>query len=63
MRTLKNELVEKGISQTATQEIKEEKTNTNRKSKETLSQREWKEIMGFNRDTFSRGKGGAIRRR
>jgi hypothetical protein len=31
--------------------------------KEKLSERDLKDLMGLNRDTYSRGKGGAIRRK
>lgn len=36
------------------------KPQRKRKRKENI---DWKDIMGMNRDTFKRGKGGAIRRK
>ena len=38
------------------------KPNTADKSKEQLSEREWNEIMGVNRDTYTR-RNGAVRKR
>lgn len=61
MRTLRTELIDKGLSDACTCE--EEPKGINIKSKEKLSDRDLRELMGVNRDTFSRGKGGAIRRR
>ncbi|WP_017379752.1 hypothetical protein [Paenisporosarcina sp. TG-14] len=63
MRTLQSELFMKRLSQTPIQEIEKEDIKTSKHPKEMLSRREWLEIMGCNRDTYSRGKGGAIRRR
>lgn len=63
MRTLRSQLVEKGLLQARIQEIETDGIKTSKYPIENLSQREWKEIMGCNRDTYSRGKGGAIRRR
>jgi hypothetical protein len=59
MRTLANELVQIGLA------VKEKlpKQTPQKKNNEQLSNKEWQEIMGCNRDTYSRGKGGAIRRR
>lgn len=34
-----------------------------KKKKENLSDKDLKELMGINRDTYKRGKGGAIRRK
>lgn len=36
---------------------------TNSRKSEHLTDREWAELMGVNRDTYRRGPGGAIRRR
>ncbi|KAA0956648.1 hypothetical protein FQ085_11685 [Planococcus sp. ANT_H30] len=62
MRTIQEQLIEKGLTDSlrATKEILNTKTLP--KLKETLSKREWAEIMGSNRDTFRRAKGGAVRR-
>jgi hypothetical protein len=37
--------------------------DTIRKKNKELSQQDWLEIMGTKRDTYKRGKGGAIRRK
>ena len=58
MRTLGNELVRSGLAKEVAV-----KTRPKLKNKEKLSRKEWQEIMGCNRDTYSRGKGGAIRNR
>jgi hypothetical protein len=42
---------------------KNTKTKTNHKSKERLSERDIIELMGMKRDTYKRGRGGAIRRK
>ncbi|SIR49413.1 hypothetical protein SAMN05878482_10420 [Peribacillus simplex] len=39
--------------------LKEQKKLLQKKS-EKMSHRDWEEIMGMNRDTFSRKRGGAI---
>lgn len=43
--------------------IKESRRKNNKQKSERLSDSEIKELMGMNRDTYRRGKGGAIRRR
>jgi len=63
MRTLKKELVDKGLSQASIQEVDKIGTRSSKKSKEKLSKRELQELMGCHRDTYSRAKGGALRRR
>lgn len=62
MKTLKDQLIEKGLAQSSLQ-IKE-KLNTTTRDKQVgrLTRRELAELMGVNRDTFKR-VGGAIRRR
>jgi DNA-binding transcriptional regulator YiaG len=37
--------------------------DTIRKKNEELSQQDWLEIMGINKQTLKRGKGGAMRRK
>ncbi|MEC0282419.1 hypothetical protein [Terribacillus saccharophilus] len=37
------------------------KPEKKRESARELSSREWREIMGTNRDTYKRGPGGALR--
>lgn len=62
MRTIQDQLREKGLSASFRDTGKPLNTNASKKSKEQLTDREWTEIMGSNRDTFRRVKGGAIRR-
>lgn len=62
MRTIQDQLREKGLSASLRDTGTPSNTNASKKSKEQLSDREWAEIMGSNRDTFRRAKGGAIRR-
>lgn len=61
MRTLREQFIEKGIVVSVSAK---EVAGTNRSKKpiEKLSRRELEELMGSNRDTFRRAKGGAIRR-
>lgn len=61
MRILKNEL-EKGLSEARAQAEEKETIKTSPRPKETLSQREWQQIMGCNQDTYKRHR-GSIRRR
>ena len=61
MKSLQKELVEKGLSDARTGEVERKDTRTMGKS-EQLSDREWAELMGANRQTYKR-KNGAIRRR
>ncbi|MGI2329667.1 hypothetical protein [Planococcus sp. YIM B11945] len=62
MRTMQQQLIEKGLSEARMQEKDNQKAQTRKHPKERLSAWEWAEIMGSNRDTFRRVKGGAIRR-
>lgn len=62
MRTIQDQLREKGLSASLRDAGMSSNTNASKKSKEQLTDREWAEIMGSNRDTFRRAKGGAIRR-
>lgn len=59
MRTIQSELITKGYAKST----KDSYPILKKKIKERLSAREWEEIMGCNRNTFSRGKGGAYRQR
>lgn len=62
MRTIQDQLREKGLSASLANTGTSANTSTKKKSEEQLTDREWVEIMGSNRDTFRRAKGGAIRR-
>ncbi|MEK4713458.1 hypothetical protein [Sporosarcina sp. FSL K6-5500] len=57
MKTLSNELFDKGFSGTEPTEPPV------KRAKERLSDRDLRELMGTNRDTYKRGKGGAIRKK
>lgn len=61
MRTLRCQLLEKGFVESV--KLKKADSEVLRKRKEQLTRREIEEMMGINRDTYKRGKGGAVRRR
>ncbi|MGG0669861.1 hypothetical protein [Sporosarcina koreensis] len=63
MRTLQDQLIEKGLSRPHTDEVDIKNTRTRGKREERLTSREWAEIMGTNRPTYGRKKGGAFRQR
>ncbi|MDW0112221.1 hypothetical protein QT711_03425 [Sporosarcina saromensis] len=62
MKTLKDQLDEKGLSRTCTGEVERKSIRPKHKYSERMSNREWVELMGVNRDTYKR-VGGAIRKR
>ena len=62
MRTLQEQLTEKGLSDARIQEIEKPNTNMGKRQKETLSRKEWEEIMGVNRETYQK-QGGTYRRK
>ena len=62
MRTLQEQLIEKGLSQVAGREIERKDTRARDKREERLTDRELAELMGVNRDIYTR-RGGAIRRK
>lgn len=55
-------LNEKGLSDARTGEVDKKSTRTRGESSEQLTDREWAELMGMNRQTYKRVS-GAIRRR
>ncbi|WP_252503261.1 hypothetical protein [Sporosarcina sp. Marseille-Q4943] len=63
MRTLQDQLIEKGLSQPAGREKAQKSIKTKGKRKERLTDRELAELMGTNRPTYGRKKGGAYRQR
>ncbi|MBB4824138.1 hypothetical protein HNO89_001358 [Sporosarcina luteola] len=63
MRTLQNQLIEKGLSQPAGQAGRKQRTKTSGGQEEQFTPREWAELMGTNRPTYGRKKGGAFRQR
>ncbi|PIC66754.1 hypothetical protein CSV71_08040 [Sporosarcina sp. P21c] len=63
MKSIQEQLIEKGLVQPVKQEIEQKDTRTSKKHNERLSEWELAELMGTNRQTYRRGPGGAIRRR
>lgn len=63
MRTLQEQLTEKGLAQPVKREIEKKDTRTSKKRNERLSEWELAELMGTNRPTYGRKKGGAYRQR
>lgn len=61
MRTFKSEFTRLGLLQTRRREITM-KSKASDKPKERLTDRDWAEIMGVNRQTYKRVN-GAVRRR
>ena len=62
MRTIQQQLKEKGLSEgTGTTEAFPN-TKTSIKSTEHLSRKEWEELMGLNRPTYQK-QGGTVRRK
>lgn len=59
MRTIQSELTEKGYAKKNIEITQARK----KQAKETLSERDLKELMGCNRATYARGKGGAYKQR
>lgn len=62
MRTIQKQLREEELSVSLSDTKTSSTLNTSKELQEQLTCREWEEIMGINRDTFRRAKGGAIRR-
>ncbi|TWT04618.1 hypothetical protein [Planomicrobium sp. CPCC 101079] len=60
MRTLQQQLTEKGLSDKP--ELKEKNERQFQKFKESLNDIDWADLMGCNKQTYRRAKGGAIRR-
>ena len=63
MRSLQTELIEKGFSQARTAEIDRKDTRTRDEHTERLTARDLRDLMGSNRPTYERKKGGAFRQR
>ena len=63
MRTLKDQLIEKGLSQPAGRAEGKQSTKVRDKREEQLTDRELAYLMGTNRPTYGRVKGGAFRQR
>ena len=63
MRSLRSELIEKGVLQARTSAMVEVNREVRDKPIERMSDRELADLMGTNRPTYARGKGGAFRQR
>lgn len=62
MRTLQEQLTEKGLAQPIKQAEVKNDTSFRKNREEKLTDKEWRELMGMNRDRYKR-VGGAFRRR
>jgi len=62
VRIIQQQLKEKGLSDGPERIVEKTNAKTSNKPKEQLTSWELAELMGSNRDTFRRAKGGAIRR-
>lgn len=62
MRSLKSELLKHGFRPTR-RERDRKNTRARVKREEHLTDRDWAVLMGTNRPTYQRGKGGAFRQR
>ena len=63
MRTLQDQLKEKGFFKGQDTEVKLNNGKPWRRKPEELTHRDLKELMGTNRPTYGRKKGGAYRQR
>lgn len=62
MRTLQSELIRNGLLQDFTSVINQKNTKARDIHEERLTDRDWRELMGENRQTYKRVN-GAVRRR
>lgn len=62
-KSLQEQLIEKGLVQPVKQGIEKKDTRASKKRNERLSEWELAELMGTNRPTYGRKKGGAFRQR
>lgn len=60
MRTIKSEFARLGLSAPRRREITLKSSKTTDKPEERLTDRDWAELMGANRPTYNRAKGGAF---
>ncbi|MBY0222329.1 hypothetical protein ABZ756_04510 [Mammaliicoccus sciuri] len=56
-KTLKEQLIEKGLVQLVKQAKVKKDTRTSKKRNERLSERDWRKLMGSNMPTYGRKKG------
>ena len=62
MRTIQQQLTEKGLSDVPERIVEKSNAKTNTQIKETFSRKEWEELMGLNRPTYQK-QGGTVRRK
>ncbi|PIC59089.1 hypothetical protein CSV80_00775 [Sporosarcina sp. P12(2017)] len=62
MKSIQEQLIEKGLVQPVKREVEQKDTRTSKKRNERLSEWELAELMGTNRDIFKRHR-GSVRRR
>lgn len=63
MRTLQDQLIEKGFSRRVGREIDRKSTKFRGKREERLTNRELADLMGTNRPRYARKRGGAFTQR
>ena len=63
MKSLQEQLIEKGLVQPVKREIEKKNTRTSKKRNERLSERDLRDLMGSNMPTYGRARGGAYRQR
>ena len=63
MKSIQVQLIGKGLAKPVKQEIGQKDTRTSKRRNERLSEWELAELMGINRPTYGRKKGGAYRQR
>ncbi|MEV9639495.1 hypothetical protein ABZ756_02205 [Mammaliicoccus sciuri] len=63
MRTLQEQLTEKGLVQPVKQARVQKDTRARKKRNERLSEWDLRELMGSNMPTYGRARGGAFRQR
>lgn len=63
MKSIQEQLIEKGLVQPVKREIEQKDTRASKKHNERLSKWELRELMGENMPTYGRKKGGAYRQR
>ncbi|PIC81046.1 hypothetical protein CSV75_04505 [Sporosarcina sp. P18a] len=63
MKSIQEQLIEKGLVQPVKREIEKKDTRTSKKRYERLSERDLRELMGENMPTYGRARGGAYRQR
>lgn len=57
------QLIDDAVKKRLSHKAKPVKKRQQKRNKEKLSQRDIEDLMGINRDIYTRGKGGALRRK